>query len=477
MKAVFQGALDEHDWLSFKTRKLDIATPEHRARAERKNPPLASRLKELESLRRKKVVQWQREMLRAHYPDQSEADREATFPALKRADNQRTQEQRLLVEKLQIAMAIPNERQSSEVQDALAAVEEIDRQTDEVKREMEPPLAIRALWDRGEPSPTYVYRRGNHDSPGKLVGPGVPSVLTDGKTAFTYEPPFPGSSKTGRRLAFARWLTRPDHPLTARVLVNRIWHHHFGKGLVATLENFGVQGEPPSHPELLDWLAVEFVDCGWSIKELHRQILLSRTWRQSSEVTDERRAADPQNRLLSRMPMQRMDAEALRDSLLFVSGQLDSTAGGPPDGVEVNREGFVNAKSAGKDGWRRSIYIQYRRTEIPSMMATFDYPEMGPNCVTRTVSTVSPQSLMLMNNERVRELSRAFASRISGTSAVEKVTEIYRTALSRNPSAEELQLGVESLGKLETQWEQDPARALEAYCHVILNSAGFLYVD
>ncbi|NNE93660.1 MAG: DUF1553 domain-containing protein, partial [Verrucomicrobiales bacterium] len=265
--------------------------------------------------------------------------------------------------------------------------------------------------------------------------------------------------------------------LTARVLVNRIWHHHFGTGLVKTVENFGLQGEAPSHPELLDWLAIEFVERGWSIKELHRMILNSRTWKQSSAVSDDRLAADPQNRLLSRMPLRRMDAEALRDSLLFVSGKLDPAPGGPPDGVVVNREGFVNAKPTPNGGWRRSVYIQYRRTEIPSMMATFDYPEMGPNCVSRTVSTVSPQSLMLMNNERVRELAAAFAGRISDGTPSEKVKEIYEIALSREPTPEELDLGIETLTELEKRWVRNLEGALEAYCHAILNSAAFLYVD
>src|SRR5690606_27894587 len=143
--------------------------------------------------------------------------------------------------------------------EARQSVAAIEREMTLVRRQMEPPLTIRALWDRGEPSPTYVLRRGEHDKPGRLVGPGVPSVLTDGRSPFETAPPFvDGTPKTGRRLAFARWLTRPDHPLTARVMVNRIWYHHFGTGLVATLENFGRQGERPSHPRLLDWLAVRF---------------------------------------------------------------------------------------------------------------------------------------------------------------------------------------------------------------------------
>lgn len=479
LKAVFQGAFDEHDWLSFKTRKLEVATDEQRRRVAEINPPLEKELKRLAALRKKKEIEWQAGVLRHHYPEQSEQDREATFVALKRADNTRSQEQRILVEKLQTVLLIPDEEQPGEMQQAMAAVRELDVQIENLQGKLEPPLAIRALWDRGEPSPTYILRRGEPTNPGRVVGPGVPSVLTDGKTPFDVKPPFPGGSQTGRRLALARWLTQPDHPLTARVLVNRVWYHHFGTGLVRTLENFGVKGEAPSHPELLDWLAVEFVERGWSIKELHRVIMNSRVYRQSGNASDAKRLRDPQNRLLSRMPLRRMDAEALRDSLLFVSGRLDPTPGGPPDGVIIDRDGQVVAKPSPRGDWRRSLYVRYRRTEIPTLMQTFDYPEMGPNCVTRSVSTVSPQSLLLMNNDRVRHLAESLARlvEVNAEEPGERIEFLYRVALTRDPNPEEKRLGVGALARLQQSWGGDESRALETYCHVILNSAAFIYVD
>lgn len=478
LKAVFQGALDEHDWLSFKTRKLEMGTPDHRARVSEVNPPLQRELNLLEKKYLQRTQDWQREMLRVHYPDQSEADRDATFIALKRADNQRSLPQRLLVEKLQVALVIPNQEQPASVQEIRAEVDELSRKIKTVKSKMIPPLTIRALWDRGEPSPTYTHRRGNPTSPGRLVGPGVPAVLTDGRTPFKVIPPFPdGTPKTGRRLAFAKWLTEPEHPLTARVMVNRIWYHHFGRGLVGTLENFGLQSEPPSHPELLDWLALEFMKNGWSVKEMHRVMMNSRTWKQSSRVVDDHLKKDPDNLMYSRMPLRRLDAEALRDSLLFVSGKLDPAAGGPPDEVSVDREGAVMAKATANGEWRRSVYMQYRRTETPTMMAAFDYPEMGPNCVSRSTSTVSPQSLLLMNNERVRHLAGAFAERIESETLSGQVSEVYRLALSREPTPREKKLGVEALTKLKSNWDGDGGRALTAYCHALLNSAAFLYVD
>ena len=390
--------------------------------------------------------------------------------------------QRLLVEKLQRVEVLPQDGQSKSVQAARLIVLNLEREIAVIQRQLVPPATIRALWDRGRPSPTYILRRGEHNKPGKLVGPGVPSVLTDGHTPFVVKRPFPeGTPKTGRRLALARWLTQPEHPLTARVLVNRIWHHHFGAGLVRSLENFGVKGEYPSHPDLLDWLALRFVQDGWSIKALHRHIMNSRTYRQSSHVSDQHLKVDPQNRLLSHMPIKRMDAEALRDSILFISGSLEDQRGGPPDAVSVNRQGLVSVDPLENGRWRRSVYLRYRRTEIPSFMDTFDYPVMGPNCVERNVSTVPTQPLMMMNNGHVRELSAAFAARVvkltRSQDAAARVELIYRLALSRPPSAVEEQLGVNALKKLRQDWGDDSAKALETYCHTILNSAAFLYID
>lgn len=485
LKAVFQGALDEHDWDSFKTRKLTVATKQHRDQVAEINGPLQAAVKRLQSQHKKLTSELQLELLHHHYPDQDERDNQATIQALKKADNNRTLKQKILVERLVTADLRADEQQPKHVIETRQELSDIERAIDQTQRQMAPSLSIRALWDLGRPSPTYIMRRGEHDKPGEPVGPGVPSVLTDGKTPFVVTPPFPaGTKKTGRRLAFARWLTRPDHPLTSRVMVNRIWHHHFGSGLVKDLENFGVKGARPTHPELLDSLAVEFVDRGWSIKEMHRLIMNSKTYRQSSQISEQAHRIDPQNRLYSRMNLRRLDAEAIRDSLLFVSGKLDGTPGGLPDTVSVDRDGLVSVNPTAGGGLRRSIYLQYRRTEIPTMMDTFDYPQMGPNCLSRNVSTVSPQALMLMNNARVRELAAAFAARVEGEVSAETgdphdqwIECVYELALCRAPSDEERAIGIETLQELESAWKTEPHRALESYCHAILNSAPFMFVD
>jgi mono/diheme cytochrome c family protein len=356
-----------------------------------------------------------------------------------------------------------------------------------IKKGKQPPLPeprIHALWDRGEPSPTYIYRRGDYLSPGNLVGPGVPSVLTDGRTPFEVRPPWSGAKKTGRRLAFARWLTQRDHPLTARVLVNRLWKHHFGRGLVRTLGNFGKAGARPSHPELLDWLALEFVHQGWSIKAMHRLMLTSSTYRQSSAVRSEQEKVDPENRLYSRMPLVRLDAEALYDALLLVAGRLDESRFGPGDRVQARRDGLVTPAGSAL-GWRRLVYVRQMRKQLPTHLETFDYPQMNPNCLERRDSTVAPQALHLMNNGLVQTLAEHFAQRVHSEVGDDPDKQIDRAclmALGRPPSAEEKQGGLGALNILAARWakhgrDQAAQRALTSYCHTLMNSAAFLYVD
>jgi hypothetical protein len=372
---------------------------------------------------------------------------------------------------------------------------------------------VRAVWDHGEPSPTYILKRGNYLTRGALVGPGVPSVLTDGRTPFAVSPPWPGSKKTGRRLALARWVTRADHPLTARVLVNRVWKHHFGEGIVRTLDNFGKSGARPTHPELLDWLAVYFTDHGWSIKALHRLMMTSATYRQSSQVTPQQLEVDPDNALLSRMPLRRMEGEALHDALLHASGRLNATPFGPPDALEARDDGLVNAK-AGADGrWRRSIYVLKRRTQPLTILQGFDVAGMEPNCVERRESIVAPQALHLANNERVRQLAAALADRVwqmAGDDPAAQVITAYRLATGREPTDDELGTASGALAELTSTWtgrlaaaptgegeasassavaaDERPhdvaetasaaqRKALENLCHALFNSAAFLYID
>jgi hypothetical protein len=310
-------------------------------------------------------------------------------------------------------------------------------------------------------------------------------VLTNGKTPFDVKPPWPGAKKTGRRLAFARWLTRPDHPLTARVIVNRIWKHHFGAGLVKTLDNFGRTGTRPTHPELLDWLAVKFVHDGMGIKSIHRLMVASSTYRQSSRLTPNLEKLDPDNSLCSRMPLQRMSAEQLYDSMLQVAGRLEETPGGPADRLDVRPDGLVTPPGTGK-GWRRAVYLQQQRKVIATHLENFDFPQMNPNCVERRDSIVAPQALYLKNNGMVRRLADDFAGRVlqqAPSDRVKQIDRVYWLAYSRPASSEEINSSLTALTRLQETWAKvQPkgdarARALASFCHAILNSAEFLYVD
>lgn len=379
-----------------------------------------------------------------------------------------------------ITKEIDAARQRSEPDDRIKALES--------QRQPEPRL--QALWDRGQPSPTYLYRRGDSTLPSRLIGPGVPSVLTNGQTPFVVDPPWPGAKQTGRRLAFAKWIIEPNHPLTARVMINRVWKHHFGTGIVKTLANFGKTGTPPTHPELLDWLSLEFIRQGWKLKPMHRLMMTSTTYRQSSALMPHQ-TGDAANTLYSRMPMVRLDAEALYDSLLLVSGQLDETQFGPGAPVQSRPDGLVTSVGT-EHGWRRLIYVQQLRKKVLTHMENFDFPQMNPNCVERRDSVVAPQALHLMNNAMVLELAGHFADRViqdAGTDPGKQIDRIYAVALSRAPSVDERQLGLDTLEALKRQWAinkldaggndagEPDKLALTDYCHAMLNSAAFLYVD
>ena len=456
LSAIFRGALDEHDWL--------------RPRAD--NPPV-----DLAGLR-----------LLPHVPT---AELRAWEAAQKSLDEQVARVKAELAGQLGARVRVTGQtedvvRKSDAGYQAAARAAEQHIQQIEAGRRPRP--LIRAVWDRGEPTPAYVLRRGDYRQPAEPVEPAIPAVLADPAAPYSPQPPWPGARKTGRRLAFARWLTRPEHPLTGRVLVNRVWKQHFGAGIVRSVENFGRTGVPPTHPDLLDWLAVQFTrpasggGMGWSLKSLHRLLVTSRAYRQRSSVPAVKQERDPGNRLLSRFPLRRLEAEELYDSLLFVSGRLDETPFGPADALEVRPDGLVEVKATGR-GWRRAVYALQRRKQPITLLESFDLPPMGPNCTTRPVSTVAPQALYLMNNGRVRGFSHALASRAAaGQSPREQAREAHSRALGRAPTAAELARAEQDLARLQERWtavgDADPARrALESYCHVLLNSAAFLYVD
>ena len=305
-----------------------------------------------------------------------------------------------------------------------------------------------------EVPPSHLLIRGDPNSKGPLMKPGFVTAATYGNPP-TEIPPADGHT-SGRRRALAEWLASPQNPLTARVIVNRIWHHHFGRGIVATLDNFGKMGEPPTHPELLDYLAAEFMNRGWSIKQMHRLIMTSEAYQMASAFEDAAdRERDPQNQYLWRFRAQRLDAEIVRDSILESSGGINLTIGGPsvfpPLPPELLRSVSFGVWKSAEDGpevWRRSVYVYRRRGLVFPMFQVFDLPEQNVTAGARNVSTVPTQALTLLNNPFVLRHARMFADRVkqeAGDDPAKQIDLAYRIALTRPPTDAELTIALDSL--------------------------------
>ena len=314
--------------------------------------------------------------------------------------------------------------------------------------------------ERRDRRPTFVLKRGLYDAPGDAVEPGVPEALLIG---------WPKGAPRNR-LGLAQWFTRKDHPLTARVVVNRFWAQLFGTGIVKTLEDFGSQGEWPSHPALLDWLAREFVDRGWDVKALLKSIVLSSTYRQESVVTPALLARDPENRLLARGPRVRLPAELIRDQALAVSGLLSRRVGGPSvfpyqpaklyDAIVVGAAypGTEWKESAGEDLHRRSLYTFWKRTVPHPAMITFDAPDREFCTVRRSRTNTPLQALALWNEPGQLEAARNLGARMlrAGESDALRVGFAFQSATGRKPGAEESQLLLRSLERLRADFAAHP---------------------
>jgi hypothetical protein len=319
--------------------------------------------------------------------------------------------------------------------------------------------------DLDQPRESFVMLRGQYNKPGDKVEPDVPAVLPPLKKH--------DAQRRANRLDLARWLMSPEHPLTARVTVNRFWQQLFGTGLVKTSYDFGSQGELPSHPELLDWLAVSFRESGWNVKQLIKLMVASATFRQSSRVTPELVQRDPENRLYARGPRFRLDAEPLRDNALFVSGLINLQMGGrgvnpyqPPNIWEP--VGFVGSNTAnyrqdnGPALYRRGIYVFFKRTAPPPFMTNFDAPNRESFCTRRDRSNTPLQALQLMNDVQQFEAARALAERLlteGGPAPADRIAYGYRLVLARRPASEEAAIVQALLEKELARYQQDPAAA------------------
>ena len=402
---------------------------------------------------------------------------------------------------------------------------EVDReganQVDEVRkraaadRALKPadPMVQALVEASAEPVTTVRFHRGDPMQPREAMRPALLSVmglggLDTGIPEVAESRPGAAPRTTGRRLELARRLTDRRNPLTARVWVNRLWHQHFGMGLVSTLGDFGTLGERPSHPELLDWLAADFMDHGWKNKRLHRSIVTSAAYRQGT-VNPAAQKKDPDNRLLGRYRLRRLDAESVRDSLLAVSGRLDSTRFGPPVPVAVNAQGqfvvgvqkrdgngdAVGVEAGGTADFRRSLYVKVRRSTPVGVLETFDAPVVNPNCEARPVSTSAPQSLLFLNDgfvlDRSLDLARRLQRELPGDERA-RIDRLWRLLFSVPPKAGEVDRSLRFVRDLvstlpppqkpeakvpEGTVVSNEERALAALCQVLLGSNRFLYLD
>ncbi len=325
-----------------------------------------------------------------------------------------------------------------------------------------PPRAM-VVSDSSNPFDPYVFLRGSQFNHGPRVPRQFLAIATVGDRK-----PFPKT--TSGRLELANAIADPKNPLTARVLVNRVWAYHFGAGLVRTPSDFGVRSDPPTHPELLDWLATRFVEDGWSIKELHRRMMLSAAYQQSAEVRPDLAKVDPENRLLGRQNRRRLDFEALRDGMLAASGKLDTKIGGRP--VELFKAPFPN---------RRTVYGHIDRQNLPGTFRAFDFASPDTHSPQRYQTTVPQQALFLMNSPFVAEQAKAVAARPEVAEAKDvagKATAIYRAVLGRNPTTEELSLASAFAEEaMEAKPKPGQLSIAEQFAQVLLLSNEFAFVD
>jgi hypothetical protein len=327
-----------------------------------------------------------------------------------------------------------------------------------------------------------VLKSGDYRQPGEVVEPGFPSAITgNSEPAVLESDRYRQFPTRGLRITLAKWIASPENPLTARVMVNRIWQYHFGLGIVETTSDFGKNGAPPSHPELLDWLALKFVDEGWSIKAIHRLILNSSTYQQSSENPAAKdNTVDPENHLLWRFDRRRLEAEQVRDGILYLSNRLNLAMGGPSvypplpadlaDAARYGREGGAmwEPNESEQDNRRLSIYTFQRRSLPQPMMLAFDAPVFSESCERRSVTTTALQALSMMNGDLVNEEAAHLAERIATTAGPDvsaRISSAFETVLNRPPKPDELKKFADS------------GYSLVSICRVLLNSNEFLYVD
>ena len=499
LRAIFDPAYNWENWRAPNSRLYSLYSPEERAKA----AEIEAKAKAIEVEARAMSKKFLDEIFEVEIKKVPQAEQAAFRVARDTPTAKQTPEQKALIKKYPSALATYSldlyDKKKQDIVDAKMAEATKLRATKPAEG------FVMALTEvKGQVPVSKFFNRGDHDQPKQAVQPGELGILAS-PMIEPFKPVPVSSGSSGRRLAYAQWLTSGKHPLTARVLVNRFWMHHMGRGLVNTLGDFGKQGELPSHPELLDYLADEFVKGGWKLKPLHRLIVLSAAYRQSS-VNDASLRADPENRLYARFKLRRLDAETLRDAMLAMTGSLVQSSYGPPSGIGRDPQGRVitgidkgtitlnKVDPAGEADFRRSIYIQVRRSKPVTVLDTFDAPVMQPNCEVRSQTTVAPQSLLLMNDTFVLESARRLADLVEKEAPKDRPKQLQRIwGLLYGRSASEADIAkclayLEEQTKALTQYHHDiqhpkgvvpnpPQEAMASLCQVLCSSNRFLYIE
>jgi hypothetical protein len=427
-----------------------------------------------------------------------ETDRARLQAALAVAADQRDEPQRALAAKYEGTLKVsPEEITAALTPDEQRAVAAFNEQIASAGASRKSYGKIQALYDVGPAPATRFLIGGNYETPGSEIAPGIVQVLADANAAPLLATESTHAGTSGRRLAFARWLTAPDSRpagLASRVMVNRIWQHLFGAGIVPTPDNFGTSGISPTHPELLEWLSAEFMEGGWRIKPIVRMLVLSSAYRQAAAAPPTGRYAevDPDNALLWTMRLKRLESEAIRDSVLAVCDTIDVRLGGPPVMLEYRTvDGMIVVSDkqlpypAAKG--RRSVYLLARRAFQLSDMVVFDQPVVATNCMERSRSAVPLQSLSMLNGEFLWEQADAIAARLpqaSESSREPQVAAAFESILSRPPTSDELAWSDALVTRQAALYQQSPTktaadparRAVVHLCHTLLNTSEFLYV-
>lgn len=439
----FMAATDNQDFkqnTDAEKQRYDEAVKEHKAKLK----PIQDQLKELEAPYKKKVEDEKRTLLEPQYRAALDIPRDKRTPQQQSLAKEAIR--MLDVKYEELLLVLP-----ADVRERRAALRK-QMHTLELYAPAPLPKAL-AVSDKFAPVPTtHLLKGGDPHRLGAVVQPRFPSVLLppDASAELTISP---AANSTGRRLALARWLTQKDHPLTARVMMNRLWQHHFGRGIVATPNDFGRNGQPPTHPELLDWLAVEFTERGWSLKQMHALMVLSNTYQQASAIDATKQAKDPDNKLLWRMNRQRLDAEAIRDAVLSVAGTLTEEMAGPSVRVPLEPEVYdtIFTEYEPDNLWpvhpdarqhmRRSLYLLRKRNVRLPLLVAYDAPDLMSPCGARNVSVHALQALTLMNSEFMLQQSKALAARVllAGQTEPQRIARLFELGLGRLPSAVELQ--------------------------------------